>query len=93
MDLLKITGEKSLLVRRLSLANTLKPVNLLSSHFQESKGINHNSSQVAGSDDFDGGSDESSNGVEQLSESLDASNATQRMADYQSMLRDCPNLC
>jgi len=76
MDPHKITGEKSLLVRRLSLANTLKPTHLLSNHFQESKGMNHNSSQLAGSDDFDGMSYESAIEVEQLNEILDASNVT-----------------
>jgi len=53
MDSLKITGEKSLLVRRLALRNTLKPAHLISSSFQDKqRAQNLNNSQEADEEDL-----------------------------------------
>ena len=53
METLKITGEKCLLVRRLTIKNTLKPSHLISSHFKDKKkAANLNVSQEADDDDM-----------------------------------------
>ena len=53
METLKITGEKCLLVRRLTIKNTLKPSHLISSHFKDKKKAqNLNVSQEADDEDM-----------------------------------------
>ena len=53
METLKITGEKCLLVRRLTIRNMLKPSHLISSHFKDKKkAANLNVSQEADDDDM-----------------------------------------
>ena len=52
MEALKVTGEKFLLVRRLTIKNTLKPSHLISSHFKDKKKANNlNVSQEEADDD------------------------------------------
>ena len=41
MDALKVTGEKCLMVRRLTIKNSLKPSHLISSHFKDKKKANN----------------------------------------------------
>ena len=52
MDALKVTGEKCLMVRRLTIKNSLKPSHLISSHFKDKKKANNlNVSQEEADDD------------------------------------------